>query len=1016
MNVCANCATPRETGHRYCWKCGARLDAQRELKQATVLLADLCNSTALLDRIDVEDGQAWLDRALHVMSEAVEAYGGTCMQWRGDELLAIFGAPQALEDHALRACLAALAMHEGMRANSTPDVPLRVRVGIASGEVLVGPGGETVASSYRADGLTIHQASRLERLAAPGTVLVSAATLRLTHGQIEALSLGTRTLRGIAAPVEVHELVIPDDGSAAAPLARRRYLAPLVGREDALDDVARIADEARAGALRAVGLRGEAGVGKSRFIEALCARLRESGFKTVSVAARAYASDIPFRLIGDVVRALLELPVESDRDTARHEPALADLLDGGDPGEVWRSLTPPQRRERIAETAVWLTSERTGRGPLVLVIEDLFLADRESLRLLESLLPHLAAQPLLLVLSYRSDFVHRWGPCGWFVERWLGPLTEGQMTQLARVLLGDDASLGRVRAALLERAGGNPFFFEQMVISLIDEGVLVGSPGAYHGADAASPLRVPGSIMAVIGARADRMPAEAKACLEAAAVTGEPILADRLAAMLDLETAAVEGHLRLALGAGLITAGPGGYAFRHGLVAESLLAALPRSRRRALHRAAFEAMCRLGDDGVPDQVAVLAHHAYQGEVWPAAADYALKAMARSITRSANRDALRLFEQGLDAASRIAPQEAAWARELALRAEAQGAYMALGQIDAIVENLERAEFITRAIGDTRRQAAISLQLAVSLWSRADYLRGLEAATDAGEAAVAAGSRSLQMTALQARMMLNHALGRYADASADADRLEREFAVELAQRRLLPGWAVLAAVNVKAFRSELLTFADDLDAAQQALDGAYAELVGDHDHAFSRILADFARAGLLIAQDRSGDAAALLETTLERCRRDDVPTMLPTILARLCGALALSGRAERALERLERADEAQAYREGGRYNDYYFAYYLATARWKAGRLAEAIATARRAVEVAGSFGQNGHRALALCLLAQIEHEAGLDAAATLAAAGEAAAGCGMVRLAAQVASVAGSGAVQRAHDPARPDTTS
>lgn len=964
MNTCANCGTPREASHRYCWNCGALLDTKRELKQATVLLADLCGSTEMLAHGDVEQGQALLDVALQVMSDAVDAYGGTRMQWRGDELLALFGAPLAHEDHALRACLAASAMHEGMKSRSTPGSPLSVRIGIHSGEVLVGPGGEAVASSYRADGLTIHQASRLERLAEPGTTLVSGATLRLTGGQVEARSRGVHTLRGIAAPVEVHELLAQVHGSAAAPLARRRYLGPLLGREPLLDELEGIAGEAFAGTLRAVGLRGDAGVGKSRFVDALCERLRGAGGCTiVSVSARAYSSDVPYRLVADVIRALLALPAagaESEGD--RHRPALAELLENGDPGDHWRALTPPQRRERIAETAVWLTRERAGRMPLVLVIEDLFLADRESLRLLESLLPHLAPQPLLLLVTYRPDFTHRWNDTPWFSERWLGPLTAASMEELAHTLLGDDPTLQATRAALLERAGGNPFYLEQMVFTLIDDGSLQGTPGAYRCVNADAPLRVPASILAAISARVDRLSVAAKASLEAAAVVGEPIGADVIAAMQGIEPGAVEAHLRLALASGLIAAGAalgtGVYGFRHALVQDAVAAALPRSRRRALHLAALEALGKRGADP-----AVLAHHAYRGEDWAAAADTALRAMVRAIARSANRDALRLFEQGLDAARRLEPAERALGAELALRAEAPAAMMALGQIDAIVANLERAEAMARSLGDARRQAAVALQLAFCLWSTAAYARGLDAASSCLAAARTAGSRNLQMSAIQARMMLNHGLGRYAEASADARELIRQFGDALALRRLLPGWAVLPAVNVWAFRADLLALDGEFDAAQRACEAAYRELEGESDHAFSHILTDFAQAGILLAQQRCAEAARLLERTLEACRSHDVPTMVPTITARLAGALAGAGQAQRALALLEPADAAQAYRAGGRYNDFYFPYYLAIALHAAGRRDDAAAMAERALRVAREFEQRGHEAQALRLREQI-----------------------------------------------------
>ncbi|RYF33877.1 MAG: adenylate/guanylate cyclase domain-containing protein [Comamonadaceae bacterium] len=1002
MNVCANCGTPREARHRFCWSCGALLDAQRELKHVTVLLADLCDSTTRVVQTGAEAGQAYLDTAYRLMSEAVEAYGGTRMQWRGDELLALFGAPLAQEDHALRACLAASAMLESMQAHTTAQAPMRVRIGIDSGEVIAGPGGTDLSTPYRVDGPPIHLASRLEQLAPPGTAHVSGNTMQLVGDQIETRLLGKRDIRGFNAPVDVHEITVGSQGSAAAPLARRRYLVPMVGRAEAIDDLKAIAERVRAGAFRAVGVRGEAGVGKSRLIAELCAHLRTTGFAVAPVTARAYASHVPYGLVADLARVLLGLGAGSSAaslvhaDTALqapsdlHSAALTDLLDTGDPGDAWRALTPVQRSERIAETFAWLVRERTRSGPVVLAVDDVFLADRGSLRLLEMLARRLPSQPLLLLMSYRQDYVHRWNDAPWFAEHWVRPLPPAQMVALAQALLGDDASLADIRAGLLDRADGNPFFLEQMVMTLVDGGNLSGPPGAYRCLPGVSTLGVPASIMAVIGARVDRLPPAAKASLEAAAIVGEPLEAGVIASMREIDEAEADGHLRQAMSGGLIVAAPagGGYAFRHGLVQEAVAATLTRSRRGQLHRAAFEALRRRGGAQPAENPGVLAHHAYNGEQWLAAAECAQRAMSRSIARSDNRDALRVFSLGLEAARRVEPEPAQLACELALRLEALGAQMAVGLFDAIVTNLERAETITRALGDTRRQAAVALQLAVVLWTRGSYRQGLEAAANAGAVARAAGSRTLQMAALQTRMMIHHGIGRYAEAGADAAEVEREFVAELTARRLMPGWAVIASVNVKAFLADTLIWKGEAAASQAALDAAYREL-SIEDHAFSRVLVDFVQAELWLAQRRPDEASALLRSALELCRVHELANMHPAILAYLGGAMARSGQALQALALLEPAIAAKVSMSGGRYNEFYFPFNLAIALQAADRPEEALVAARAACEAAGTLEQRGHEARALLLLASAEAATGRadDAARHVQEAMAVARDCGM-----------------------------
>ncbi len=221
-----------------------------------------------------------------------------------------------------------------------------------------------------------------------------------------------------------------------------------------------------------------------------------------------------------------------------------------------------------------------------------------------------------------------------------------------------------------------------------------------------------------------------------------------------------------------------------------------------LHRAVFNALREHASEKSSDRDSVLAHHAYAGEAWSEAAEFALRSMSRSIRRSANRDALVMFDMGRDAARRLPDGSARAMLELGLRLEAIGALLPLGRVDDIVDNLERAQTITQTIGDKKREAAVSLQLAVMLWTRGTYRQGLEIASHAAEAATAVQSRSLQMAAMQARMMLNHGLGRYQEALDEARTVDRLFTAELAARRIMPGWAVIAAVNVKVFMADIL----------------------------------------------------------------------------------------------------------------------------------------------------------------------------------------------------------------------
>ncbi len=1036
MIVCV-CGRPRRRGEKFCPECGARLpgDASAasrasnagsvptlrsnppppsrrllpERKQVAVLFADVCGSTQRVARSDPEEARHYLDQALGLMKAAVGAYGGTISQTLGDGVLALFGAPSADEDYALRACLAGQDIQrrsiEWNRSVGDDARSFSVRVGIDAGEVVVSGETEFVASHYRADGIPVHVAKRLEQAATPGSVLVSGNVFRLLDHRLTAKRLGARRLEGVDTDIELYELALR---SAVAPLARQRHAAPLVGRDDLIGTLDGLVASVQMGAMRCVGLRGEAGAGKSRVIAEFCRTQSARGLSVRAVGAHGYTSHVQYAVVADLMRELIEPRSESDTADGRqdqwidawvgaepaHNAAVIDLLGLGDPGSAWKALTPGQRRRRIGEALQWLLTRGVASGPLLLVVEDLMSADRESQRLFEQVLRRVESLPIFLCVTYRDGYQPPWAEAHWFSEHRVRLLERREMLTIAREVLGRDPSLLTPIDRLVTKADGNPFYLEQMVMTLIDDGTFVGPPGAYRCASPDAKVRIPASIAVVIGSRVDRLPPPAKATLEAAAVLGEPLSVPVLASMRGSSEDEIRGHLALAAAAGLLQAAgqlESHWSFRHSLVQEVMARALTRPRRKALHRAALSALKELGGAGLPDQSAVLAQHALSGEVWEEAASFALSSMSQSIARSANREALAAFEQGMDAARHVEDALTRSALELDLLSETLGALLPLGRGEQILGNLDRAKGIARQIGDARREAAVLVQLAVMLWTEGRYEQGLDVAREAASAAVTAGSRSLQMAAGQARMMIHHGLGLYALALEDAHEVEASFGPELGARRIMAGWAVLAGLNVKVFLAEVLARMDDLDAAQRACDEAYRELSG-HEHAFSRTLVDFVQGRLLIDGGRYDEAVERMDSALQYCRANDVATMYPPLYAEWCWALALNGNAKDAAARLRVAISERLHLAGGRYNEFYLSHALAVALAGCGKYDEARTSAIAAIDYASAHGQRGHEAEAAFTLAWIASAGGgADVAQTQLQRAEALARqCGMVRI--------------------------
>lgn len=1027
VSVCGRCKHPRRKGDKFCPECGLKFEETvAERKIVSLLFADLCGSTALVSNTDPEDAQVLLDQALKAMAEAVETYGGSVRRLQGDGVVALFGAPIAQEDHALRACLAALAMQRRMREPG-PDGQApesQVRVGIHSGEVVVGSINDLLTSHHRLDGAALHLAARLEQLAQPGHVLVSGATERLLDGELPLRPLGPHEIRGFDRPVDLFELD-PDGGTttASSPTGRRGR-SPLLGRQELLQQLQALAGRVAAGRLCVLGLRGDAGIGKTRLVAQLGENLRGQGFTVSAMSTRSYTSHLPYSALGDLMRALMGLGEQVDPQRAReaarqalaswgesaqrHVPAAVDLLGLDELSPDWQALTPKQRRNRIGEALLWLIASRLSDGPLMIVVEDVFLADRDSLRTLEVLSRKLEHLPVLMCFTYRQDFAHRWADSVWFEEYRVHPLTERDMHQLAGALLGDDPSLQALLPTLIERADGNPFYLEQMSLNLIDTGALEGAPGHYRYVGGRAEQGVPASIAAVIGARVDRLPPDAKATLEALAILNEVSTADTLALMLQAPEASVSQQLGVCCDASLLQPAGGAAAaprcgensdthapvtFQHALVQEVVAAGLTRPRRRQLHQAAFKAMLQRLGPLASEQAAVLAHHAYNGGLWPEAARFVHQAMARSVARSANRDALRILDTGLEATSHIEDEGTRLVSELLLRNEALGALWPLGHFDAMFAHLEHAQRITSQLGDPKRQAGVSLQQAVLHWGRGNPGLGLEAAQ---AAAVKAGSRGAQMAAAQVELMLCHGTGRYAELVEKARLLEEEFASELVAGRMMLGWATVPGINLLVFTADALARLGDEALAQQTCDRAYRELA-QREHPFSRALLDFSQTSLWLRQGRHAEAAARLRETHTLCRQHDLLTMTPCIVGLLAEALGQIGGTDEARTLVEQALADKAYQIAGLYSEFFLRHGLGRALAAAGRHVEAQEQLQVARDYAERYEQWGHAADALLALGELALQRDDPEAAReyLSQAGEKAQRCGMRKVLQRVA---------------------
>jgi class 3 adenylate cyclase len=516
----------------------SRAALQGERKQVTVLFADLKGSMELLADRDPEEARRLLDPVLELLIEAVHRYEGTVNQVLGDGIMALFGAPLAHEDHAMRACYAAVWMQdaigryaEELRRRQGLDVQLRV--GLNSGEVVVRSIGSDLHMDYRAVGQTTHLAARLEQLARPGTTLMTTNTLRLAEGFVEVTSLGPVPVKGLKDPVEIYQLMRARPLRSRLRAAASHGLTRFVGREVEIEQLQRALERAGGGRGQVVAVIGEPGVGKSRLFYEFIHSHRAQGWLVLESFSVSYGKATAYLPLIDLLKTYFHIADRDETRTIRAKvtghvltldetlrdtiPALLALLEALQREDPFQSLDPSQRRQRTLDALKRLLLRESQVQPLLAVFENLHWIDSETQAFLNSLIESLPTARLLLLANYRPEYQHAWGSKTYYTQLRLDPLPHASAAELLHALLGDDASLQMLSRLLIDRTAGNPFFLEESVRALVETQVLVGERGAYRQVQPLQTIQVPATVQAVLAAWIKRpVLTEAEACFRQA--------------------------------------------------------------------------------------------------------------------------------------------------------------------------------------------------------------------------------------------------------------------------------------------------------------------------------------------------------------------------------------------------------------------------------------------------------------------------------------------------------------------
>ena len=1012
--ACRRCASPVPPTARFCPECaeptGARPTAgsrfasphaytprhladrmlsmreslEGERKQVTVLFADLKSSLELLADRDPEEARQILDPILESMMEAVHHYEGTVNQVLGDGIMALFGAPLAHEDHALRACYAALRMQDSVRryVAGIPDlaVPVRIRVGINSGEVVVRAIGGDLHMDYSAVGQTTHLAGRMEQLAQPGATLLTRETLQLVQGHVTVRPTGPLLVKGLPDPLEAFELIGPGQARSRLQAAAIRGLTRFVGREAELAMLHRTMERAGAGHGQVVCVIGEPGVGKSRLVHEFIHGGLPSAWRVIETATVSYGRATPYLPIVALLRDYFQVEEGDDEvkvldkvasrlralddALASGIPVVLSLLDAPVADDAWDALDPTQRRRRTLEFLRRLFLRESQAQPLCLVLEDLHWIDSESQSLMDRVIESLPTARILCVVSSRPEFEHDWTNKSYYTQISLEPLAPGLAEALLDTLLGGDPALDALKRQLIERTEGNPFFLEESVWHLAETGALAGARGAYHLARPIRDAQVPATVHAVLAARIDRLPALEKRLLQAAAVIGKDVPLPLLAAISDLG----EDRLRLALrqlqSAELLYEVPRlpapEYTFKHALTFEVAAASVLRERRRALDARIVETLEALGAEPRADQVERLAHHALRGEVWDKALTYCRQAGARASARSAHRAAVEWFEHALAALAHLPETPHTAGAAIDLRLDLRSSLSPLAEFTRMQDHLQEAERLAEAAGDRRRQGLVAAFLTNFYTVMLELRRAIEYGQRAVAIAAQVGDVEAQVLAHTFLGLARYGQGDYRGAVELARHNVFLLRGDLVRERF--GMAVLPAVYSRTVLvwslAELGEFADGLAIGQES-----ARIAEAAEHPYSIVFSRFGLGALHLRQGDLPRAAAELESGLALCRSADIRAPLLNVVTPLCSAYALSGRIADARKLVDEAVDV-AVTMGDPLGHWLRTGVLAEIHLAAGRAEDALPLARRAVELTRYVKSRGSEAWAMRLLGEAE----------------------------------------------------
>ena len=947
--VCQSCGHANRDQAKYCGKCGASLETsgakeagasakspspesytpphlarkildnkaalEGERKQVTVMFADLKGSTALIADRDPEEADNLLKPIIQCMMESVHRYEGTVTRVMGDGIMALFGAPISHEDHALRACYSALAAHESMNQmvrefRRKHGINPQIRIGLNSGQVVVRNIGNDLFMEYTAMGETAHLAARMEELAASGSTLLTEHTFRHVDGFVKLNDLGPLPIKGITNPLVVYELLGVSPLRTRIQVGQKRGLTPFVGRTQELEALVFAMNQAGHGQGQIVSVSGEAGVGKTRLFYEFARATAMQDWLLIETDSVSYGKATAYLPVVGLLKNYCHLEDRDDNRTIREKvsgklvtldqklmsvlPALLSLLSVPVDDPEWSRIDPPRRRERTLDAIKQLLLRESQVQPVCLVIENLHWIDSETQMLLDRLVEGVQSARLLLLTNYRPEYQHRWTNKPYYTQMRLSPLPADSAQDLLAAVLGDAPELNTLKQLLITHSGGNPFFLEEIVRTLVETEVLIGSTGAYSLMKTVPTIKVPDTVEAVLAARLDRLKAEDKHLLQSAAVIGMDVPHKLLAAVGDTpseELASGLMHLQSSEFLYETNLFPEiEYTFNHALTHEVVYGSLLTEQRLELHARIADAIEDLYAERLSEQIDRLANHAFRGGQWERAIKYLRQASNKAADGSAYEEAANNLESALEAVAHLPEGQEKLELGVDIRFALRSSLQPIGEHDRAFTYLRQAEKLTLELEDRNRLGWASAYLCQYLWWDHDA----QNAEQMGQRALTIAS-DLDDVALEAatNFFLGQGFFNVGKYTRTIERGERSVTLlkgEYAYERL--GLTGLPSVLSRIYLAWALTELGRVSEAFTIADEAVA-IATTADQAYSLAAAYLGLGQIHITQGAFAQAIPVLEGVIELCKKSSLLLIEKPATALLCMAYASEDRSTDAL---------------------------------------------------------------------------------------------------------------------------